>query len=72
MSEFRQQLSKMEHLTARVPPIIIKDMLKQHVARTKSEQDALHAKFKMFLEESNTKKVSFGNFLSIVHRILLK
>ncbi|XP_025113780.1 coiled-coil domain-containing protein 180-like isoform X2 [Pomacea canaliculata] len=63
LQEFRQQLSKMEHLTARVPPIIIKDMLKQHVARTMSEQDALHAKFKMFLEESNTKKIKHENNL---------
>lgn len=57
LTEFRQQLIKMEQLAARVPPLVINDLVKQYAERAQDAHKMLQQDFQTTLDEVNKKQV---------------
>jgi hypothetical protein len=56
-SEFRQQLTRVEQLVARVPSLVINELVQQHAAQAQDAQRKLQEEFKATVDEVNGKKV---------------
>ncbi|KAK7094377.1 coiled-coil domain-containing protein 180-like isoform X2 [Littorina saxatilis] len=63
LQEFRQQLIKMEQLAARVPPLVINDLVKQYAERAQDAHKMLQQDFQTTLDEVNKKQKEHENSL---------
>ena len=63
-AEFRQQLTKVEQLAARVPALVINDLVKMHVGRAQDAHAKLQDEFQRTLDEINQKQVWATSLIS--------
>ena len=63
-AEFRQQLTKVEQLAARVPALVINDLVKMHVGRAQDAHAKLQEEFQRTLDEINRKQVWATSLIS--------